>query len=160
MSGLLGVDSSMMETFARWAKSMMGANSAHAINDEAAQQKRYQEIARDAKDMEAFLSERMEERRKSPQHDLITYLIQAAEGGDRLTDKEALTLMKLCIIAGNDLTTQALALTLDCLLEHPDQMRLLADDLSLAANAFEESLTHLLDYWRREAEQTAGRAGG
>jgi cytochrome P450 len=140
MSGLLGVDSSMMETFARWANSMMGANTAHAIKDDAARQKRYQEIARDAKDMEAFLKDRIEERRKSPQHDLITYLIQAAEGGDRLTDKEALTLIKLCIIAGNDLTTQALSLTLDCLLEHPDQMRLLADDLSLAANAFEESL--------------------
>jgi cytochrome P450/ferredoxin-NADP reductase len=139
MSGLLGVDSSMMETFARWANSMMGANTAHAIKDEAARQKRYQEIARDAKDMEVFLAERIEER-KSPQQDLITYLIQATEGGDRLTEKEALTLMKLCIIAGNDLTTQALALTLDCLLEHPDQMSLLANDLSLAANAFEESL--------------------
>ena len=142
MSGLLGVDASMMETFARWANSMMGANTAHAIKDEAARQKRYQELARDAKDMEAFLKERMEERRKSPQQDLITYLIQAAEGGDRLTDREALTLMKLCIIAGNDLTTQALALTLDCLLEHPEQMRLLANDLSLAANAFEESLRY------------------
>lgn len=140
MSGLLGVDSSMMETFARWANSMMGANTAHAIKDDAARQKRYEEIARDAKDMEAFLKEKIEERRRSPQHDLITYLIQAADGGDRLTDREALTLMKLCIIAGNDLTTQALSLTLDCLLEHPDQMRLLADDLSLAANAFEESL--------------------
>ena len=66
MSGLLGVDASMMETFARWANSMMGANTAHAIKDEAARQKRYQEIARDAKDMEAFLKERIEERRKSP----------------------------------------------------------------------------------------------
>ena len=140
MSGLLGVDASMMETFARWASSMMGANTAHAIKDEAARQKRYEELARDAKDMEAFLLERMEERRKSPQQDLITYLIQAAEGGDRLTEREALTLMKLCVIAGNDLTTQALALTLDCLLENPEQMRLLANDLSLAANAFEESL--------------------
>jgi vanillate O-demethylase ferredoxin subunit len=142
MSGLLGVDASMMETFARWANSMMGANTAHAIKDEAARQTRYQEIACDAKDMEAFLTERIEERRKSPQQDLITYLIQAAEAGDRLTDREALTLMKLCIIAGNDLTTQALSLTLDCLLEHPDQMRLLANDLSLAANAFEESLRY------------------
>jgi cytochrome P450/ferredoxin-NADP reductase len=140
MSGLLGVDSSMMETFARWASSMMGANTAHAIKDEAARNKRYEEIARDAKDMEAFLKERIEERRKSPEQDLITYLIQATEGGDRLTEKEALTLMKLCVIAGNDLTTQALALTLDCLLEHPDQMRRVANDLSLAANAFEESL--------------------
>jgi cytochrome P450 len=36
MSGLLGVDSSMMHTFARWAYSMMGATTAHAIKDEAA----------------------------------------------------------------------------------------------------------------------------
>ena len=58
---------------------------------------------------------------------LVTYLIQAAEGGDKLTDREALTLMKLAMIAGNDLTTQAIALTLDCLLENPEQMRLVAD---------------------------------
>jgi cytochrome P450 len=135
MSGLLGVDASMMETFARWAKSMMGGNTANAIKDEAARQKRYEEIARDAKDMEAFLKEKMEERRKSPQHDLVTYLLQAAEGGDKLTDREVLTLMKLCIIAGNDLTTQALALTLDCLLENPEQMRVVASDLSLTAHA-------------------------
>src|SRR6516165_10776482 len=140
MSGLLGVDSSMTETFARWANAMMGASAAHAIKDEAARQKRYQEIASDAKDMEAFLKERIEERRKSPQQDLITYLIQAAEGGDRLTEREVLTLCKLAVIAGNDLTTQALALTLNCLLENPEQMRLLANDLSLAANAFEEGL--------------------
>ncbi len=140
MSSLLGVDASMMETFARWASSMMGANTAQAIQDDAARQKRFQELARDAKDMEAFLLGCIAERRKSPQQDLITYLIQAAEGSDRLTEREALTLMKLCIIAGNDLTTQALALTLDCLLGHPEQMRLLANDLSLAANAFEESL--------------------
>jgi cytochrome P450 len=115
-------------------------NTANAIKDEAARQKRYEEIARDAKDMEAFLKEKMEERRKSPQHDLVTYLLQAAEGGDKLTDREVLTPMKLCIIAGNDLTTQALALTLDCLLENPEQMRVVASDLSLAAHAFEEAL--------------------
>jgi cytochrome P450/ferredoxin-NADP reductase len=140
VSGLLGVDSSMTETFARWANSMMGSNAAYAITDDAARQQRFQELAHDAKNMEAYLKERIAERRKSPQQDLITYLIQAAEGGDRLTEREALTLMKLCVIAGNDLTTQALTLTLDCLLEHPDQMRLLANDLSLAANAFEESV--------------------
>ncbi|MBA0084488.1 MAG: cytochrome P450, partial [Acidobacteria bacterium Pan2503] len=141
MSGLLGVDPSMTETFARWAGSMLlGPVTAHAIKDEAARQKRYQEIVRDAKDMEAYLLERLEEHRKSPQQDLMTYLLQAAEGGDRLTEREVLTLCKLCVIAGNDLTTQAITLTLNCLLDHPEQMRLLADDLSLAANAFEEGL--------------------
>ena len=63
MSGLLGVDSSMTETFARWANAIMGGGAAHAIKDEAARQKRYQEIASDAKDMEAVLKERIEERR-------------------------------------------------------------------------------------------------
>ena len=37
-------------------------------------------------------------------------------------------------------TTQAPALTMNCLLDHTEQMRLLSNDLSLAANAFEESL--------------------
>src|SRR5215469_5631677 len=41
MSGLLGVDPSMTETFARWAGSMLlGPVSAHAIKDEAARQER------------------------------------------------------------------------------------------------------------------------
>src|SRR5262245_41153096 len=140
MSGLLGVDASMTQTFGRWASSMMGGNTAHAIKDEAARQKRYAEILRDAKDMEAYLLERITEHRKAPQNDLMTYLLQAAEGGDRLTEREVLTLCKLAVIAGNDLTTQALALTVNSLLENPEQMRLLANDLSLAANAFEEGL--------------------
>jgi hypothetical protein len=42
----------MRETFARWAGSMLlGPVTAHAIKDEAARQKRCQEIVRDAKDM-------------------------------------------------------------------------------------------------------------
>jgi cytochrome P450 len=81
MSGLLGVDSSMMETFARWANSMMGANTAHAIKDEAARQKRYQEIARDAKDMEVFLAERIEETPTRSDH-----LSHPGHGGRRPAD--------------------------------------------------------------------------
>ena len=161
MSGLLGVDASMVETFSRWANSMMGGNTAHAIKDEAARKKRYEEIARDAKDMEAFLKEKIEERRKTPGQDLVTYLIQAAEGGDKLTDREALTLMKLAMIAGNDLTTQAIALTLDCLLENPEQMRLVSNDLSLASHAFEEALRYNgpVVFLQRKALRDADVAG-
>ncbi len=140
MSGLLGVDPSMTETFKRWADSMMGSATAHAIKDEAARKVRYGEVARDAIEMEAYLKEIVAQRRKSPQHDLTSYLIEAAEGGDKLTEKEVLTLMKLSVIAGNDLTTKALGQFLDCLLKHPEQMRQVAGDLSLIQNAFEESL--------------------
>jgi cytochrome P450/ferredoxin-NADP reductase len=140
MSSLLGVDPTMTETFKRWADSMMGGSTAHAIKDETARQARYKEIATDAIDMEAYLKEIVTQRKQSPQHDLTSYLIEAAEGGDKLTEKEVLTLMKLSVIAGNDLTTKALANLLDLLLKHPDQMKQVSDDLSLIANAFEESL--------------------
>ncbi len=140
MSSLLGVDPSMTETFKRWADSMMGGSTAHAIKDEAERQTRYKEIATDAIDMEAYLKEIVEQRKKSPQHDLTSYLIEAAEGGDKLTEKEVLTLMKLSVIAGNDLTTKALTNLLDLLLKHPDQMKQISNDMSLIANAFEESL--------------------
>ncbi|MBX9720911.1 MAG: cytochrome P450, partial [Candidatus Obscuribacterales bacterium] len=142
MSGLLGVDESMMESFKQWADSMMGSSTAHAIKDEALRKKRYEEIAKDAKDMEAYLQSKMEERKKQPQHDLISYLIQSSEGGDRLTEREVLTLCKLAVIAGNDLTTKAIVNALDCMMKHPEQMKMVADDLSLAANAFEESLRY------------------
>lgn len=140
MSGLLGVDESMMESFKQWADSMMGASTAHAITDETLRKKRYEEIARDAKDMEAYLKEKMEQRKKEPQHDLMSYLIQSSEGGDKLTEREVLTLCKLAVIAGNDLTTKAIVNSLDCLIKHPDQMKMVANDLSLAGNAFEEGL--------------------
>src|SRR5262249_61322769 len=49
MSGLLGVDPSMRETFARWAGSiLLGPVTAHAIKDESARHNRYQEIVRHA----------------------------------------------------------------------------------------------------------------
>jgi len=75
MSGLLGVDPSMTETFARWADSMMSIDTAIAIKDDAARQQRYEEMGRDAKDMEAYLKEIIQERYAHPAQDLATYLI-------------------------------------------------------------------------------------
>src|SRR5262245_28138166 len=141
MSGLLGVDESMMDTFNHWAMSVFhGPGPAWLIPDKAARDRRLAEIARDARDMEAFLKERVEAVRKAPGHDLISYVVQASDGGRKLSEREVLTLLKLFVIAGNDVTTAAIELTLYALATHPDQMRRLADDTSLAANAFEEAL--------------------
>jgi len=141
MSGLLGVDESMMDTFNHWANSTFhGPRLAWEMTGAVERDKRLAAIARDAHDMEAYLKERVAETRKSPSHNLISYVVQAQEGKQGLTEREVLTLLKLFVIAGNDITTAALELTIYCLLKHPDQMRLLADDQSLAANTFEEVL--------------------
>jgi cytochrome P450/ferredoxin-NADP reductase len=141
MSGLLGVDVSMMDTFNHWANSTFhGPRLAWQIEDEAERDKQLASIAKDAHDMEAFLTERVEEARKSPTNNLISYVVQAQEGDGGLTERELLTLLKLFVIAGNDITTMALEQTIYLLITHADQMRLLSDDLSLASNTFEEAL--------------------
>jgi cytochrome P450/ferredoxin-NADP reductase len=146
LSELLGIDPSMVETFKRWAESTLGQTTAHEIRDEATRQRRFAEIARDAKEFEAYIKVQIEERRRSPGQDMITHLVQAAESGDRLTMDEVLKLTRLFIVAGNHTTTLAMGLTMQLLISHPDQMRLLGDDLSLAANAFEESLRYICPF--------------
>jgi cytochrome P450/ferredoxin-NADP reductase len=146
LSELLGIDPSMVETFKRWAESTLGLNTAHQIRDEALRQKRFEEIVRDTREFEAYIKVQIEERRRSPQQDMITHLVQAAEGGERLTMEEVLKLTRLFIVAGNHTTTLAMGLTMHLLISHPEQMRLLCDDLSLAANAFEESLRYLCPF--------------
>jgi cytochrome P450/ferredoxin-NADP reductase len=141
MSALLGVDVAMMDTFNHWANSTFhGPREAWQIQDPAARDKRLAEIARDAHDMEAYLKQRVEDTRREPKPNLISYVVQAQDRDDGLTEREVLTLLKLFVIAGNDITTMALDQTAYSLATHPNQMRLLADDVSLAGNAFEETL--------------------
>jgi cytochrome P450/ferredoxin-NADP reductase len=141
MSGLLGVDPSMMDTFQHWANSVFaGPPLAWQIQDPVARDKRLAEIARDAHDMEDYLKARVDEARKAPKQNLVSYVVNAQSAGQSLTEREILTLLKLFVIAGNDITTMSLGLSVHTLATHPDQMQLLANDTSLAANAYEECL--------------------
>jgi cytochrome P450/ferredoxin-NADP reductase len=141
MSGLLGVNPSMMDTFQHWANSVFaGPPLAWQIKDTAKRDKRLAEIAQDARDMDAYLKDLVASVRKTPTQTLTSYVVHAEQDGQKLSDREVLTLLKLFVIAGNDITTMSIGLTIQCLATHPDQMRLLADDPSLAANAYEELL--------------------
>jgi ferredoxin-NADP reductase len=131
----------MMDTFQHWANSVFaGPPLAWQIQDPAARDKRLAEIARDAHDMENYLKGRVEEARKALQQNLVSYVVHAQSEGQSLTEREILTLLKLFVIAGNDITTMSIGLTIDTLATHRDQMQLLAQDPSLAANAYEECL--------------------
>src|SRR6185369_2562303 len=146
LSELLGIDPSMVETFKRWAESTLGQNTAHEIRDEAERQQRFAEIARDAKEFEAYIKLQIEERQRTPGQDMITHLVQAAESGEKLTMEEVLKLTRLFIVAGNHTTTQAMGMTMHLLISHPEQMRILSNDPSLVANTFEESLRYLCPF--------------
>jgi cytochrome P450 len=81
-------------------------------------------------------------RRQQPGNDLLTALVQAEEGGGRLTEDEIYSMAVLLLIAGNETTTNLIGNGLLALLRHPDQHRRLWDDGALVPSAVEEMLRY------------------
>ncbi|MEU9268774.1 cytochrome P450 [Streptomyces sp. NPDC048251] len=70
-------------------------------------------------------------RRAEPRDDLISALVQVQEDdGDRLSDREMVTLVFTMVTAGHESTTYLIGNSVLALLEHPDQLALLREDPS------------------------------
>ncbi|MGI8732058.1 MAG: cytochrome P450, partial [Pyrinomonadaceae bacterium] len=79
-------------------------------------------------------------RRRDPQDDLATALIQAEEAGDKLSEDELLAMVFLLLVAGHETTVNLIGSGVLALLEHSDQMEKLRRDPSLVKPAVEELL--------------------
>lgn len=80
------------------------------------------------------------ERRAEPADDLITDLVQVEVDGERLTDEEIYSFLRLLLPAGVETTYRASGTLLYALLTHPDQFAAVQADRSLLAPAFEEAI--------------------
>jgi cytochrome P450 len=80
-----------------------------------------------------------EARRAEPRDDLMTNLVQAEVGGERLTDEEIAAFFVLLSIAGNDTTRNTITVAMKALTDFPDQRKaLLADFDATIPTAVEE----------------------
>jgi cytochrome P450 len=85
----------------------------------------------------------IQKRKGDPKDDLITYLIQAEEGGDRLTEEEMGHLVSAVLVGGVDTTQAQLAHGIRLFAENPDQwQRLREDPEGLAGAAADEVLRY------------------
>jgi len=100
------------------------------------------EASRAVQDLEAYFSELIAERRKSPRNDVITSLIQAEDRGDRLTEQELLMFSWGLFSAGHTSVQYLIGNALLALLRHPEQMEQLRGDRSLIPYAIEEALRY------------------
>ena len=92
--------------------------------------------------MAAYFQRLFELRRREPGNDLTTHLVQAEEGGNKLTNEELTANIILLFGAGHETTVNLIGNGLLALHRNPDQLQLLKSDPSLMVNAIEEFLRY------------------
>jgi cytochrome P450 len=93
-----------------------------------------------ARRMLAFTRDLIEEKRRAPADDLLTALIEARDGSDRLTEDELTSMVFLLFTAGHDTTVSLIANGALALLTHPDQLAAVRADPERWPAAVEELL--------------------
>jgi cytochrome P450 len=93
-------------------------------------------------EMSAYLRPIIRSRRAEPKDDLISTLVEAQDGETALNDYEVFMFIFLLLLAGNETTTNLLGNAVDALLDHPDQLAKVSNDLSLIPALIEETLRY------------------
>jgi cytochrome P450 enzyme len=84
----------------------------------------------------------IEERRSRPCDDLLSFLVNAHDQGQRLSSNELLALLAALITAGTDSTAFLISYAIYNLLTHPDELALVRADPGRIPNALEEVLRY------------------
>ena len=133
---LLGVPPSDRDRLKAWSTAI--ANTTNVLNTEPALA-----AARQATlELIAYMDEVVAQRRTAPGADIMTALVQAEEGGERLSHDELLAFSILLLLAGHETTTNLIGNGLLALTEHPEQAARLRADRALLPSAVEEFLRY------------------
>ncbi|MDX6615851.1 MAG: hypothetical protein QOD60_942 [Solirubrobacterales bacterium] len=121
-----------------WARLM---NSALGLGDDDLNPGGIEEILeKDIPEIFERCRKLIEARRETPTDDLTSVLVHADIDGETLEEFEIVMGFFLLVAAGNDSTKATYSAGMRALLEHPEQMKMLADDPSLIPGAVEECL--------------------
>jgi cytochrome P450 len=128
ISGILGLPREDYRQFQRWTTAIL---SFFTKLDEAI-------VA--SQEVKEYMSVILAERRRAPREDLISELSQAELDGERLSDEEIFSFLRLLLPAGVETTYRATGNMLFSLLSNPDQLEAVRSDRELIPQAIEESL--------------------
>jgi cytochrome P450 len=127
---MLGVSSDHYDDFRRWSDAMIEAGGGDVTL----------ETAKVVGELVQYVLGVAERRRRDPQDDLISILIQAEVDGERLTDAEIGIFCLTLLVAGNETTRNLVSGGGLLLARHPEQREKLLADPGLLPNAIEEML--------------------
>jgi len=135
IADILGIEAGMHVSFRRWSNNVTAGG-----NEETLSETQRKQIEADAKDFREYFLDRIDSARRKRRDDLISALVEAEEGGQKLSADEVLAMCVLLLIAGNETTTNLLSNAFICLRDFPDQEALVREDRSLVPAFLEESL--------------------
>jgi cytochrome P450 len=127
---LLGLPEEDRPGFRRWVQSLMSATSLGGII----------RFLPDLFRLVGYFRRHFEQCRQHPRPGLMTALVQAEQGGDRLSENELLAMAFLLLVAGHETTVHLLGGGVLALLEAPEQKARLLADWSSVPSAVEELL--------------------
>jgi cytochrome P450 len=128
---LIGIPVVRREDFRRWSSVFVNA-SMHTA----------EEYIDATTHMLAFVDALIEDKRNAPADDLLSGLIAARDGGDRLSRDELTSMVFLLLAAGHETTVSLITNGVHALLRHPDQLALLMAEPQRLPAAVEELLRY------------------
>ncbi|MFB7531537.1 cytochrome P450 [Streptomyces sp. NPDC056178] len=126
---MLGVPTEDRPLFRVWSDAALSTTSLTAAEFDASRE-----------ELRAYMAELIAQHRRSPQDDLMTALIEARDGGDRLSELELVDLCVGILVAGHETTASQIPNFVLTLLDHPGQLARLRVEPELVPNAVEELL--------------------
>ena len=145
ISGILGLPREDYRQFQRWSTAILSFFT------------RLDEAVRASQEVKDYMAVILAERRREPREDLISELAHAELDGERLSDEEIFSFLRLLLPAGVETTYRATGNMLFSLLSNPEQLAAVRADRDLVPQTIEESLrleTPLLNITRLATRDT------
>ncbi len=128
---MLGVPTEDAHQFRAWTSAMIANGT---LSSESPQ------MVPETMQLVLYLQRLINERRASPQSDLISALLQARDHGDQLSERELLGTTVLLLVAGHETTVNLIGNGIFALLQSPQQFEQLKCEPALMRDAVEELL--------------------
>ena len=130
---MLGVPTADRERFHRWSSRITAADSSNWAALRALP---------NAFAFVRYIRRLMEEKRRAPSDDLISAMIAAEDGGQKLSSDEVLAMTFLLLVAGHETTVNLIGNGMLALLENPGELHRVRTDPKLVPTAVEELLRY------------------
>jgi cytochrome P450 len=152
---IIGIPAAERARFKAWSDRLVANLGLGFLGGLDVERVRQQRAIRD--EMYAYLIPLAEERRRRPEEDLLTGLVQAEHEGSKLSHEEMIQMLILLLVAGNETTTTLIGNAVLALLAHPEEESRVRADLSRMPALVEETLRWAspVQFAPRRATQTA-----